>query len=65
MHPQAFQRDRIVEQIRTFFLPQDNVMTAEAHWEKILDALSLRRLLRDGHRTEATTSLLKQLEEDV
>lgn len=46
-------------------LPQDHMIIAEAHWEKVLDEPSLRRLLRDGHRTEATTSLLSQLEEDV
>ena len=46
-------------------LPQDNAMTSEARWKKVLDDPSLRRLLRDGHRTEATTSLLSQLEEDM
>lgn len=46
-------------------LPQDNAMLAEARWEKVLADPSLRRLLRDGHRTEATTSLLEQLEEDM
>jgi hypothetical protein len=46
-------------------LPQDNAMFAEVRWKKVLDDPSLRRLLRYGHRTETTTSLLKQLEEDV
>ena len=46
-------------------LSRDNAMTSESPWEKILDDPSLRRLLRDGHRTEATTSLLSQLEEDM
>ena len=46
-------------------LSQDNAMLAEARWEKVLDDPSLRRLLRDGHRTEATTALLEQLEENV
>ena len=43
----------------------DNTTVAESRWEKVLDDPSLRRLLRDGHRTEATTTLLSQLEEDV
>jgi len=43
----------------------DNTILAEVLWEKILDDPSLRRLLRDGHRTEATAALLEQLEEDV
>ena len=43
----------------------DKTIVAEARWEKVLDDPSLRRLLRDGHRTEATTSLLEQLEEDM
>ena len=43
----------------------DNKTATEALWEKVLDDPSLRRLLRDGHRTEATTSLFEQLEEDV
>ena len=43
----------------------DNTTVAETSWEKVLDDPSLRRLLRDGHRTEATTSLLEQLEEDM
>jgi hypothetical protein len=46
-------------------LSRDNMTLTEARWEKVLDDPSLRRLLRDGHRTEATTSLLSQLEEDV
>ena len=49
---------------RTSILQEDALAT-EARWEKVLADPSLRRLLRDGHRTEATTSLLKQLEEDV
>jgi hypothetical protein len=43
----------------------DNTILAELRWEKVLDDPSLRRLLRDGHRTEATTTLLEQLEEDM
>jgi hypothetical protein len=43
----------------------NNKTASEALWEKALDEPSLRRLLRDGHRTEATTSLLSQLEEDM
>ena len=43
----------------------DNKTASEASWEKILDDPSLRRLLRDGHRTEGTTALLEQLEENV
>ena len=43
----------------------DNTILAESRWEKVLDEPSLRRLLRDGHRTESTTTLLEQLEEDM
>ncbi len=43
----------------------DKTIVAEACWEKVLDDPSLRRLLRDGHSTEATTFLLSQLEEVV
>ena len=43
----------------------DNTAIPKSCWEKVLDDPSLRRLLRDGHRPEATATLLEQLEEDV
>ena len=46
-------------------LRQENVLTTEQRWEKLLDDPILRRLLRDGHRTSVHTDLLTQLEEDV
>ena len=46
-------------------LQQENVLTTERQWEKVLDDPILRRLLREGHHTSVHTDLLTQLEEDV
>jgi len=47
-------------------LRQENALATERRWEKVLDDPSLRRLLREGHRTGGVrTDLLTQLEEDV
>jgi hypothetical protein len=44
-------------------LRQENTLATERRWEKVLDDPSLRRLLREGHRTGLHANLLTQLEE--